>query len=98
MTGQSVVDRLPAALTRRQTLAMLASALASPAAFAQGGGLVRLIVPTSAGSGTDSTARALQPGLSAALGGVPVVVENQAGASGVLGLRTVARAAPNEMT
>ncbi|NDZ18767.1 ABC transporter substrate-binding protein [Variovorax sp. WS11] len=92
-----MADFLPTAVTRRQTLALLASAVASPTVFGQGESRVRLIVPTSAGSGTDATARFLQPGLGAALG-VPVVVENMPGASGVLGLRTVARAAPNDMT
>lgn len=97
MITPPMVDSFPLALTRRKTLAMIASAIAAPAAFGQGEGRVRLIVPTSAGSGTDSTARALQPGLAAALG-IPVVVENIPGASGVLGLQTVARAAPNDLT
>ncbi|NDZ18796.1 ABC transporter substrate-binding protein [Variovorax sp. WS11] len=86
-----------AALTRRRALALLAVAGASPAAFGQQEGRVRLIVPTSAGSGTDATARALQPGLGAALG-VPVIVENMPGAAGVIGLQAVARAAPQDMT
>src|SRR5437868_4248644 len=98
MFARSKADGLSMALTRRQILAMLASAVAAPAALAQGSNIVRLIVPTSAGSATDATARALQPGLSAALGGVPVIVENMAGASGLLGLRAVARAAPTELT
>src|SRR5438445_9926874 len=97
MTASAIVDFSPEAPTRRKTLAVLASAIASPVAFGQGESRVRLIVPTSAGSGTDAPARALQPGLAAALG-VPVVVENIAGASGVLGLQTVARASPNDMT
>lgn len=92
-----LVEALYTAPTRRRVLALLAAGAASSAAFGQSEGRVRLIVPTSAGSGTDATARALQPGLGAALG-VPVVVENMAGASGVLGLQTVARAAPHEMT
>lgn len=97
MTVPRVSHFLPAALTRRRVLSLLASAAAAPAALGQSVSRVRLIVPTSAGSATDATARALQLGLSAALG-VPVVVENLAGASGVLGLQTVARAAPTEMT
>jgi tripartite-type tricarboxylate transporter receptor subunit TctC len=58
---------------------------------------VRLVVPTSAGGATDATARALQPGHAAALG-VPVIVENLPGASGVVGLQAVARSGPNDMT
>lgn len=84
-------------LKRRQMLTALGASLAMPSAFGQGESRVRLIVPTSAGSGTDSTARALQPGLAAALG-LPVVVENMAGASGVVGLQAVARAAPSDLT
>jgi len=93
----SVVNSLPSTLKRRRMLALLASAVAAPAVFGQGEGRVRLIVPTSAGSGTDATARALQPGLAAALG-VPVIVENLAGAAGVVGLQAVARASPHDMT
>jgi tripartite-type tricarboxylate transporter receptor subunit TctC len=84
--------------TRRRALAtMLATAAWSTRAFAQSGRYVRLVVPTSAGGATDATARALQPGLAAALG-APVVVENMPGASGVVGLRAVARAGPQDMT
>src|SRR6059058_3544343 len=92
-----LLDCVRAKLTRRRALALLAAGAASPAVFGQMEGHVRLIVLTSAGSGTDATARAPQPGLGAALG-VPVVVENQAGASGVLGLQTVARASPRDLT
>ncbi len=97
MIDSHFFNGLPSAIKRRQMLAMLACAAAAPGAFGQAGGRVRLIVPTSAGSGTDATARALQPGLAAALG-MPVVVENQAGAAGVIGLTTVARSAPQDLT
>lgn len=85
-------------INRRHTLAALvaAPALASRA-FAQADRRVRLIVPTSAGGATDATARALQPGLASVLG-VPVIVENMPGASGIVGLQAVARAAPNDLT
>ena len=58
---------------------------------------IRLVVPTSAGGATDAAARALQPGLSAALG-MPVVVENLPGAAGVIGLQSLHRPVAGEIS
>ncbi len=58
---------------------------------------VRFVVPFAAGSATDAVARVLGQRVSAALG-QPVVVENIAGASGVLAAQAVARAAPDGHT
>lgn len=58
---------------------------------------VRLIVPSSPGGGTDTTARMLAPKLTALLG-QQVVVENRAGAAAVLGTESVARSAPDGYT
>lgn len=98
-SGSIPSDRVPGTdIGRRRALATLGAACTAPiGAWAQQEGRVRLIVPTSAGGATDATARALQPGLASALG-VPVIVENVPGASGVLGLQTVARSSPQEMT
>lgn len=52
---------------------------------------VRIVVPYPAGGGTDAMARMLAPRL-AAMWGQPVIVENKAGASGNLGLESIARA------
>ena len=80
------------ATTRRQLLALAAGAAVMPtAALAQPALTVRVIVNTSAGAGLDGIVRAMQPGLSQALG-ASVVIENQAGASGLIGLQTLARA------
>jgi tripartite-type tricarboxylate transporter receptor subunit TctC len=55
---------------------------------------VRLLVPYAPGGGTDVFARALAEGLRPVLG-QPVLVENRAGANGVVGSEVVARAEPD---
>lgn len=52
---------------------------------------VTVVVPFSAGGGTDITTRAMQDGMADALG-VSVVVKNSAGAGGTIGVGEVARA------
>lgn len=80
------------ATTRRQLLALAAGAAVVPSpVLAQSANTVRVIVNTSAGAGLDGIVRAMQPGLSQALG-ASVVIDNQAGASGLIGLQTLARA------
>jgi tripartite-type tricarboxylate transporter receptor subunit TctC len=58
---------------------------------------VRFVLPNATGSGVDTITRAAQAALSKALG-APVVVDNQPGAGGVLGLQTLARSAPDGLT
>lgn len=58
---------------------------------------IRIVAPTSPGSGSDLTARILAPGLSERLGR-PVVVENRAGAATMIGAEVVAKAAPDGYT
>ncbi|MEI6762204.1 MAG: tripartite tricarboxylate transporter substrate-binding protein, partial [Betaproteobacteria bacterium] len=89
---------------RRQALSSLGALLATTAwatqaglAQAQSVRPVRLILPNATGSGVDAISRAAQPALAKALG-ANVVVENQPGAGGVVGLQTLARAAPDGYT
>ena len=58
---------------------------------------VRLIVPSSPGGGTDTTARILSPKLAEGLG-QQVIVDNRPGASTIIGMEVVARAAPDGYT
>jgi tripartite-type tricarboxylate transporter receptor subunit TctC len=83
---------------RRTMIAGTAAlALASPAAWAQAEKTVRFVLPNATGSGVDAITRAVQPALAKALGH-PIVVDNQPGAGGVIGLQTLARATPDGTT
>ncbi|BDG72490.1 tripartite tricarboxylate transporter substrate-binding protein [Roseomonas fluvialis] len=88
-------------MMERRSLLAAAGLLAAPAvAHAQAAwpnGPIRIIVPFPPGGSTDALSRLLQPRLSAEFG-VPVVVENRAGASGALGTAAAARAAPDGNT
>jgi tripartite-type tricarboxylate transporter receptor subunit TctC len=58
---------------------------------------IRMVVPTSPGGVTDVAARVIAPALSQALG-QSIVIDNRAGAGGVPGTDTVAKAAPDGHT
>lgn len=84
------------AIPRRTLLAATAATLASPA-LGQGTWPtrpLRIVVPFGGGGGTDVTTRILAPRLQEILG-QPVVVENRAGAGGVVGTDYVAKLPPN---
>lgn len=83
---------------RRLLLAAAASSVTlASAAHAQPAGPVTLVVPSSPGSGPDVIARLLGQRLSTSLN-TNVVVENRAGANGIVGASFVARAAPDGRT
>ena len=77
---------------------LMALALACPAAAqTYPSRVIRFIVPFGPGSGTDIVARIVGEHVARSLG-QPVVVENQAGASGVIAAQNVARATPDGYT
>ena len=87
-------------LARRAFMAAVVTGLTvfSASSSAQmGGKVVRIILPNAVGSGVDTITRTAQPALAKALG-MPVVVENQAGAGGIVGVQALTRAAPDGMT
>jgi tripartite-type tricarboxylate transporter receptor subunit TctC len=86
-------------ISRRTCLATALAALASglPLAALAQSGTVRFVLPNATGSGVDAITRAAQPALGKALN-ASVVVENQPGAGGVVGLQTLARSAPDGST
>jgi tripartite-type tricarboxylate transporter receptor subunit TctC len=85
-------------LSRRGLLlAILAGTVSAPALAQVGDKTVKFILPNATGSGVDAITRAAQPALAKALG-FPVVVDNQPGAGGIVGLQALAKTAPDGMT
>lgn len=86
---------------KRYVMLMLAMALGSSAALAQTGTFpdrpLRIVVPFAAGGNVDIVTRIVAGGLSETLG-QSVVVENKAGANGVIGAESVARSAADGYT
>jgi tripartite-type tricarboxylate transporter receptor subunit TctC len=78
------------------SMAAMAAGLAPLGAKAQSG-TVKFILPNATGSGIDAITRAAQPAIGKALN-ASVVVENQPGAGGVVGLQALARSAPDGNT
>jgi len=90
----------PIRIPRRALLATLALAgLLAPAAgaWAQAERAVKIILPNAVSSGVDTITRSAQAALAKALGH-PVVIDNQPGAGGVVGVSALVRAAPDGFT
>jgi tripartite-type tricarboxylate transporter receptor subunit TctC len=85
--------------SKRRTLiaAALTSLLVAPAIAQVGDKTVKFILPNATGSGVDAITRAAQPALAKALGAA-VIVDNQPGAGGIVGLQALAKSAPDGMT
>ena len=85
------------ALIRALTGAGLAAVACAAAAQSFPNKPIRLIVPVPAGAGADFVARAYAQRLTATLG-QQVVVDNRGGASGIIAMEAVAKAAPDGYT
>jgi tripartite-type tricarboxylate transporter receptor subunit TctC len=83
--------------SRRLLVAGATALLALPSLAQVGDKSVRFILPNATGSGVDAITRAAQSALAKALG-FAVVVDNQPGAGGIVGLQALAKAAPDGMT
>lgn len=84
-------------LQRRRLLAAGAALATLPLAGRAQGGTVKFILPNATGSGIDAITRAAAPALAKALGAA-VVVDNQPGAGGIVGLQALARSAADGST
>ncbi|MFC7518077.1 Bug family tripartite tricarboxylate transporter substrate binding protein [Herbaspirillum sp. GCM10030257] len=81
-------------LTAASGCLLLGTALASFAQSTNGSAPLKIIIPFSPGTTPDLMARLLDPRLAQRLGR-PVIVDNKPGASGILGMDAVAKAAPD---
>ncbi|MCG2592318.1 tripartite tricarboxylate transporter substrate binding protein [Ramlibacter sp. XY19] len=82
-------------LRRRELFALASAAIVLPARAQSG--VLRIIVPFTPGGSSDILARAIAPGLSAAIG-QPIVVDNKPGAGGSIAAAEAAKAAPDGNT
>ena len=89
--------RRSAVALRRITGAALVAALVAGTAWAQSDRPIKFILPVATASGVDTIARAASPALAKALG-APVVIENQAGAGGIVGTSALVKSAPDGTT
>jgi tripartite-type tricarboxylate transporter receptor subunit TctC len=83
----------------RRALLAAAFTVATTASLAQAPGdkTVKFILPNATGSGVDAITRAAQPALAKALGH-PIVIDNQPGAGGIVGLQALSKSAPDGFT
>ncbi len=87
-------------VSRRNLFAIAGAAALTGHAHAQAGfpsRPIRLVIPFGPGGGTDNLIRILEPYVSRTLG-QPLVIENRAGAGGIVGTEIVARAEPDGYT
>jgi tripartite-type tricarboxylate transporter receptor subunit TctC len=83
----------------RRVLLAAALTVAATASWAQAPGdkTVKFILPNATGSGVDAITRAAQPALAKAMGH-PIVIDNQPGAGGIVGLQALSKSAPDGFT
>jgi len=86
-------------MNRRDILKGMAASIAFPAsgAFAQGGRSIRMIVPLPPGTSNDSATRIISSVWSPMIN-QPIIVDNRAGANGVIGAMELIRSKPDGLT
>lgn len=84
-------------LSRRRSLAIALASLGAGQAWAQADRPVKFILPNASASGVDTITRSAQAALAKALGH-PVIVDNQPGAGGVVGVSALVRSPPDGYT
>jgi len=89
-----MMRRILRAVTAALAAILWAGLLSGPAASAYPERPIRLLVSFPPGGSSDAMARIVQPGLEKLLG-QPVVIENRAGAGGMIAIEAVAKAAPD---
>ncbi len=89
-------------MNRRDFGVVLAGAGLAMTGRAQAAGFpdrpIRIVVPFAAGSAVDSVMRIVAPGMTKALNGAPIVIEDRSGATGAIGSEYVAKSAPDGYT
>jgi tripartite-type tricarboxylate transporter receptor subunit TctC len=89
-------------LNRREFSLALAGAGLALAGPARAAGFpdrpIKVVVPFAAGSAVDSVMRIVAPGMTQALSGTTIVIEDRSGATGAIGSEYVAKSAPDGYT
>src|SRR5262245_29947922 len=89
-----MMRRILRAVTAALAAILWTGLLSGPAASAYPERPIRLLVSFPPGGSSDAMARIVQPGLEKLLG-QPVVIENRAGAGGMIAVEAIAKAAPD---
>ena len=99
MTNKSIkkMNKRDFLLTSASAGLALGLAQFSSLLYAQSERAIRFVLPNATGSGVDAITRAAQPALAKAFG-ANIIVENQPGAGGVIGLQTLSKATPDGST
>ncbi len=99
MTNKSIanINKRDFLLKSASTTLAIGLAQFAPLLHAQSDRAIRFVLPNATGSGVDAITRASQPALAKAFG-ANIIVENQPGAGGVIGLQTLSKATPDGTT
>ncbi len=97
MMSRAAATELPRATRAFPLLAFVLAAVSSVGGAAYPDRMVRFIVPSTAGGGTDTVSRLIAPKMSEFIG-QKIIIENRPGASGNIGAEYVAKSPPDGYT